>query len=543
MRSNFSPTFTFFVTTSLIFSASTVAHCLPTGLISGASTASDDVKRVQLFVRETPLTVNGKTIMMGSVVQADGTQGYSPNQADGTHVDVTNQLNVPTSIHWHGLSLPNSMDGVAFVTQEPIAPGKTFSYDFPLKETGTYWMHSHYALQEQYLVSAPMIVWSDAERAKADKQFVIMLTDFSFTSPEAILQGLRNAPAMDMKTGSKPMPGMQEMPGMQAMPTANQPQVIDQQWDEANSRFVRAIVNAPIANTDVKYDALLANRRTVHDPDVMKVNPGDTVLLRIIAASCETDFFIDTGSLDAELLAVDGQPIQPLRGNFFQLAIAQRIDLRVTIPKAISSTTSSGVVFPITMQGEGTTLTCGVVLTTGSTSDSAAKSALPKTASMTTAALDNTQEMRLRATAPLVTKKIDRTLPAELTGTMDGYQWFINGIKYPTRDVLTVKLGERVEMVLTNKTPMGHPMHLHDGAFQVIEIDGKPISGAQRDTIEVPPHSIIKIAFDADNPGIWPFHCHIPYHADSGMCTMLKYEGVETPHWHPEEVPSEKSGL
>ncbi|MEN9669477.1 MAG: hypothetical protein RLZZ386_1384 [Planctomycetota bacterium] len=525
-----------FVTTSLL--------CLATASAAAAKVSADDVKRVQLFVRETPLTVNGKTIMMGSVVQADGTQGYSPNQADGMHVDVTNQLNVPTSIHWHGLSLPNSMDGVAFVTQEPIAPGKTFSYDFPLKETGTYWMHSHYALQEQYLVSAPMIIWSDAERAKADKQFVITLTDFSFTSPEAILQGLRNAPAMDMKTGSKPMPGMQQMPGMQAMPATTQPQVIAQQWDEANSRFVRAMVNAPIANTDVKYDALLANRRTVDDPDVMKVNPGDTVLLRIIAASCETDFFVDTGSLDAELLAVDGQPIQPLRGNFFQLAIAQRIDLRVTIPKAISNTTSSdGSVFPITMQGEGTTLTCGVVLTTGSTSDSAAKSALPKTASMTTAALDNTQEMRLRATAPLVTKKIDRTLPAVLSGTMDGYQWFINGIKYPTRDVLTVKVGERVEMVLTNNTPMGHPMHLHDGAFQVIEIDGKPISGAQRDTIEVPPHSIIKIAFDADNPGIWPFHCHIPYHADSGMCSMLKYEGVETPHWHPEEVPSEKSGL
>ncbi|NDG63514.1 MAG: hypothetical protein EBY29_08635 [Planctomycetes bacterium] len=70
-----------------------------------------------------------------------------------------------------------------------------------------------------------------------------------------------------------------------------------------------------------------------------------------------------------------------------------------------------------------------------------------------------------------------------------------------------------------------------------------PAFGAQRDTIEVPPYSIIKIAFDADNPGIWPFHCHIPYHADSGMCTMLKYEGVETPHWHPEEVPSEKLGL
>ncbi len=139
-----------FVTTSLL--------CLATASAAAAKVSADDVKRVQLFVRETPLTVNGKTIMMGSVVQADGTQGNSPNQTDGMHVDVTNQLNVPTSIHWHGLSLPNSMDGVAFVTQEPIAPGKTFSYDFPLKETGTYWMHSHYALHEQYLVSAPMII-------------------------------------------------------------------------------------------------------------------------------------------------------------------------------------------------------------------------------------------------------------------------------------------------------------------------------------------------------------------------------------------------
>ncbi len=223
----------------------------------------------------------------------------------------------------------------------------------------------------------------------------------------------------------KEMPGMPAAPPMPGMSADLPPQVFAQQWDEANSRFVRAMVNAPAANIDIKYDALLANRRTINDPEVMKVNPGDTVLLRIIAASCASDFFIDTGSLDAEFLAVDGQPIQPLRGNFFQLAIAQRIDLRVTIPK---TTSSDGAVFPITMQGEGTTLMCGVILATDLATSRAAISALPKTASMTTAALDNTQEMRLRATAPLATKKIDRSLPAVLTGTMDGYQWFINGL-------------------------------------------------------------------------------------------------------------------
>jgi len=90
---------------------------------------------------------------------------------------------------------------------------------------------------------------------------------------------------------------------------------------------------------------------------------------------------------------------------------------------------------------------------------------------------------------------------------------------------------------------MGHPMHLHDGAFQVVEIHGKPVSGAQRDTIEVPPHETIKIAFDALNPVIWPFHCHILYHGDSGMFTVLKYEGADTKFWRPEQVPKEKSNL
>jgi len=95
------------------------------------------------------------------------THGYSPEKNDGFHVEVVNQLKVPTSIHWHGSILPNLMDGVPFVTQNPIAPGKSFSYDFPLKQSGTYWMHSHYGLQEQLYNSAPLIIWTPEERAKA----------------------------------------------------------------------------------------------------------------------------------------------------------------------------------------------------------------------------------------------------------------------------------------------------------------------------------------------------------------------------------------
>ena len=440
-----------------------------------ASARADDIQRVKLFVRETPITVNGRTITMCSVVQADGTPGYSPEQSGGFHVEVVNQLKVPTTLHWHGLTVPNSMDGVPFVTQAPIQPGASAMYDFPLKESGTYWMHSHYGLQEQYLVSAPLVIWNDQERAKADKQFIVTLTDFTFTPPAEILKQLRSAPAMDMggmnmggaakpadgmdgmnmNGAAKPMEGMGGMSGMSgdAKPAATLSPVFTQHWDETNSRLVRAMVNAAPANIDVKYDALLANRRTIDNPEVMTVKPSETVLLRIIAASVASDFFINTGALDAELLAVDGQPVQPVRGNYFQLSIAQRLDLHVTIPQ-------SGGVFPIIAQGEGTTLQCGVVLAT----NGASFVSLSTNANMLTTPLDNTQESLLHASAPLAPKKIGRSLPAVLGGTMQGYQWFINGNQYPNRNTLDVKLGERVEIVLINNTPMGHPMHLHDGA-------------------------------------------------------------------------------
>jgi Multicopper oxidase len=129
-----------------------IACFLISDALSGAS------EPVRLFVKEVPLKVLGKEVSVIAIEQADGKQGYSPEKDDGFHVEVVNQLKVPTCLHWHGLILPNLMDGVPFVTQNPIAPGKSFRYDFPLKQSGTYWMHSHYGLQEQLYNSAPLII-------------------------------------------------------------------------------------------------------------------------------------------------------------------------------------------------------------------------------------------------------------------------------------------------------------------------------------------------------------------------------------------------
>lgn len=481
---------------------------------------------VRLFVKEVPLKILGKEITVIAIEQGDGMQGYSPEKSDGFHVEVVNQLKVPTSLHWHGLILPNLMDGVPFVTQNPIASGKSFRYDFPLKQSGTYWMHSHYGLQEQLYNSAPLIIWTPEERAKADRQVVVMFSDFSFTPAEQILKGLKGGMEPTAAKGSPPKKKMETTVAGKIsgnMGASAPTEVIAQKWDDQKQMLVRTILRAPEAEIDVKYDALIANRRTLDDPEIISVNAGQSVLLRLIAASSSQNFYVDTGALEAELLAVDGKAVRPIEGSFFQLGVAQRLDLKVTIPK-------EGGAYPILAQGEGTKLLGGVVLAT----KGAAVPKLSLTAPASTAALDNTQEKRLRAINPLPGRAIDRTLHAALGGNMSTYVWTINGAAYPNRKSLDIKNGERVGIDFTISTSMGHPMHLHGHDFQVVEIDGEKLSGALRDTLFVPPGSKMTVAFNADNPGIWPLHCHLLYHLDTGMFTVVKYDGADTKFWQPE---------
>ena len=476
---------------------------------------------MRLTVQEDHITVKGKDVPVMAIKREDGQSGYSPQKADNFHVEVVNQLKVPTCIHWHGLVLPNLMDGVPFVTQNPIPPGGKFDYQFPLKQRGTYWMHSHYGLQEQLLNAAPLVVWTPEEQAKADVQYVVMLSDFSFTSPADILKKLKAGMPKPKDAKKMATPGA----GREMGPKES---LYVQKWDSEAKRFSRVEADGPVPDIDVHYDALLANRHTIDQPDTLTVKPGQTVLLRLIAASSATDFLVDTGGLTAEILAVDGQPVEPLQGNYFQLAVAQRIDLRVTIPE-------TGGAFPILFQGEGTKLLAGVILVT----EGATMPPLLKEASLRTAALDNTQEKLLQAVHPLAEKVADRSYPAVLGGNMANYVWTINGEAYPNRKSLDVKTGERVEIVLTNITSMGHPMHLHGHDFQVVEINGEKINGAMRDTVEVPPKSTMTIAFDANNPGIWAFHCHILYHLATGMFTVVKYEGADDKYWQPEKTFTE----
>jgi FtsP/CotA-like multicopper oxidase with cupredoxin domain len=253
------------------------------------------VPRTVFRLQRRTVEVNGKPASVYGIQQPDGTFGLTTDIDKPFRVRVENRIDEPSLIHWHGLTPPWQQDGVPGVSGPPIPAGGSADYDFPLRFGGTFWMHSHQGLQEQSLMVAPLIIHD--ERYRGLQEVVVMLGDFSFTPPQQIFEQLK-----------KPKPMAQMAGGAGAGAAA-----------------------APDLN-DVKYDAFLANYRTLADPEVVKVEPGGQVLLRIINSSSMSAYHIDLGQLDGELTAVDGFAVMPVTGRNFPIAVAQRLDIRVTIP-------------------------------------------------------------------------------------------------------------------------------------------------------------------------------------------------------------------
>jgi FtsP/CotA-like multicopper oxidase with cupredoxin domain len=435
--------------------------------------------------------IDGKAARLMGLEQTNGKQGLSLEANQRFNVLLENKLPVPTAIHWHGLHPPNSQDGVPGLTQPVIASNASCQYDFPTQPAGTHWMHSHQGLQEAFLLSAPLIV-HDPTREHADEQEIILfLGDFSFMPPREIYARLR-----------KPSPNAMAMSSDAAA---------------GNASMKQLTMNKPDTN-DVDYDAYLANDRTLGDPDVVRVEKTARLRLRIINGSSGTNFFVSLGNLKGELISTDGMPVKPFIGSYFPLAIAQRIDLRVQVPR-------DGA-FPILALRENGTAQTGIILAPPNApiKKLAIKNELP--AGLLT--LD--MERQLVAVNPLAPKPIDQSFDLRLGGNMSRYEWPINGIVFDVEKPQTqaaqvrIKKGQRVALKFINETRMSHPMHLHGHSFQVIGINGKSLNGAVRDTILVPPLSTVTVVFDANNPGTWYLHCHILWHLAAGMATLVQYD-------------------
>jgi FtsP/CotA-like multicopper oxidase with cupredoxin domain len=471
-----------------------------------------------LRVVKRTIEVNGKAASVYGIGQPDGTEGLVTRVGDHFRVRVENRLTEPTLIHWHGLAPPWRQDGVPGVSGPPIAAGGNADYDFPLAYGGTFWMHSHQGLQEQLLLDAPLIM-RDRRDLAGRQEIVLTLNDFSFTPPEEIFAGLKKgssmvgmagAPAPASATADGAGRGGGAMTGGAAPAMAAMGGMGAGDGDRGIQRAAAAA--APDLN-DVTYDAFLANGRTLADPDIVKVEPDGDVLLRVINAAAMSSFHFDLGRLDGRLIAVDGSFIQPITGRHFPIAVAQRLDIVLTIPRG-------SAVYPLLATVEGERNRTGIVLAAGNAPVPRIASQAPTAAPPITMDL----EKRLRAAQPLAPRRPDRVHRIDLTGDMAKYIWSLNGIAWtPQVPPLPIARGERVALVMTNSTGMPHPMHLHGHRFQVVQIGGLGFSGAVRDTVRVPSGGRVVVVFDADNPGTWAFHCHILYHMEAGMFQTFRY--------------------
>ena len=255
-------------------------------------------------------------------------------------------------------------------------------------------MHSHRGLQEQSLLAAPLIVRREADLSADVQEVTVLLHDFSFREPEEILAGLTGG------SGGHDMEGMDGTPGMAGM-------------DHAGTGGNRMAMPMATDLNDVEYDAFLANDRTLDDPLVVGVERSGRARLRIINAAASSAFWIELGELKGSLIAVDGNPVVPVAGSSFPIAIAQRIDLIVDV--------AAGA-FPILAQVEGKTQCTGFILA----SPGAAIAKVSGLAATVAAPVGLSLEAKLRASSPLPDRAADLVLTLALTGSMAPYRWGIN---------------------------------------------------------------------------------------------------------------------
>ncbi|WP_373371351.1 multicopper oxidase family protein [Microvirga sesbaniae] len=446
------------------------------------------------------IEVNRRSASVYGLLGPDGRPGLTFTEGEEFRVRLVNESGEPTTVHWHGLTPPWAADGVADAPLPLIGVGETREYGFPVGSAGTHWMHAH-TLQEQALLAAPLIV---RDRRPADEQeVVVLLHDFSFTPAEELLARLTGGSGhVGMNHGAmghgvmSPMPAMSEHAGQGAPVSGHAGHGVPAMAMDVN---------------DVEYDAYLANDRTLDDPEVVRLDKGGRVRVRIINGATATGFTIDTGRVEARLVAVDGQPVVPVPGRLFPVTMGQRIDLVLEMPKDDQSV-------PILALRENAPERTGIILATAG----AQVGKLATTGAGKGPLLDLAVERHLRAAAPLAPRAANRTITTELQGTMEGYAWSQSGFDRPA----PVRKGERVAITMRNTSMMAHPMHLHGHRFQVIGIDGTQIAGAVRDTVLVTPGSTVTVAFEADNAGTFAFHCHHLYHMAAGMMGFITYDGI-----------------
>lgn len=505
-------------------------------------------------------------------------------EGQNVRLNVTNHLNEDTSIHWHGLLVPFQYDGVPGVSFPGIKPHKTFTYDFPIRQSGTYWYHSHSHLQEQSGHYGPLIIEpAGAEPVSYDRDYILLLSEFTPLHPHFIMSRLRTGEGyfndkLSSWTDKYPMSGAER-----------------RMWAEMR------MLPTDIADVSAPTYTYLANGLGAEEGLEYLFRRGERIRLRVINGSAMTFFNLRIPDLPMTVIAADGQNVKPVEVDELQIATAETYDVIIEPGKAdayaivAESMDRSGMALAMLANVPGAKasvppLRDAPLLTMGdmgmnhgpTESDMAAghnehagmnhgggaeanadkshsmdgmsmrdKSLLPPDVEIgpgldmvSMAPVDKMGEpgiglgdvkhrvLNYRMLSALEpnqdTREASRLLEIHLTGNMERYMWSFDGRMFSSVDDIPIRFAwnERVRVKLVNNTMMAHPIHLHGMFFELVN-GQSAMHQPRKNVVVVQPGASAQFDLTANEPGDWAFHCHLLYHMHGGMMQTVTVVGPE----------------
>lgn len=474
-------------------------------------------------------------------------------EGDTAIIRVHNMMKMETSIHWHGILLPNKEDGVPYLTTSPVEAGKTYTFTFPLIQSGTYWYHSHTMLQEQSGLYGSIVI-HPAQPEPQLKEYVLLLSDWTDENPHQVMRYLkRGGEWYAIKKGALQSYG-------EAIAAGAFKDKLKQEWQRMPAMDV----------SDVYYNKFLLNGQ---EKNLFKdAKPGEVIRLRIINGSASSYFNLQYANSYMRIIAADGINVAPVNVNKLEIAVAETYDVLITVPEngaaELRATSWDVMGYSSAYFGNGATINApdiprlnyfkmmqemgsmnmkGMDMGTMPGMDmknmKMQNDTMPKNKEMDNMGgmnmgnmlgMDMNMEMpgafnynMLRALHPTT---LDSTLkPREiklsLTGNMLRYVWSFDFKTLSVADKIRIRKGEKVRFALTNNTMMRHPLHLHGHFFRFINTQGE--YSPMKHTFDIKPMETVTIEFDANEEQDWFFHCHILYHMMAGMARIVSYEGSE----------------
>jgi CopA family copper-resistance protein len=546
------------------------SHRLPKGPLIPTGFGILTGKEIDLTVADGLREVNGRRGLGVAVNGAVPGPLLRLKEGDEMTLRVTNRLHEDTSIHWHGLLLPFQFDGVPGVSFPGIKPGETFTYKFPLRQSGTYWYHSHSGLQEQSGHYGPLIIDpAEPDPIQSDREFVLLLSEFTALHPHKIFDKLRKGEGYFSRqkttwTDDYPLSGAERrMWAQMRMPATD------------------------IADVSAPTYTYLANGLPREQAPEFLFRRGERVRLRLINGSAMTFFNVRIPGLKLTVVAADGQAVKPVTVEELQIAVAETYDLIVEPDgnafaivcesmdrsgMALASlTTAPGLRAPVPPLRQAPLLTMADMgMNHGDTGhggghDHGGKASTsmdgmpmrdisllppdvkvgPGIDMVSIAPVDKLGDpgiglgdvghrvltyRDLSALTPNAdTREPSRLLELHLTGNMERYMWSFDGRMFNAVSDVPIRFAwnERVRVKLVNNTMMAHPIHLHGMFFELVN-GQTPAHQPRKNVVTVQPGASAQFDLTANEPGDWAFHCHLLYHMHGGMMQIVTVMGPES---------------